>query len=193
MGRSGEIRLIGPGGAGKSTIGALVAERLGLAFFDLDRYFAGRVGDISGYINRNGYDAYARANVAAYWSLCVENHGGGVHALSSGFMTYASDIHPDYPGIRQEIVVNPRTFVLLPSLDRDVCVAETVRRQTARAFGRTPAQEERVIRSRFEIYMAVPARRIETMRPLKTVVDEITSALSPHHGLPGERLYQRSS
>ena len=68
--------------------------------------------------------------------------------------------------------------VLLPSLDRDACVAETVRRQTARPFGGTPAREEAVIRSRFEIYMAVPARKIETMRPLNKVVDEITSALS---------------
>jgi hypothetical protein len=72
-------------------------------------------------------------------------------------------------------------------------VAETVRRQTARPFGRAPAQEELVIRSRFEIYMAAPARRIETMRPLQTVVDEIASALSAHHGPPGGTLYQRSS
>jgi shikimate kinase len=37
------VRLIGPGAAGKSTIGALVAERLGVPFVDLDRHLAGRV------------------------------------------------------------------------------------------------------------------------------------------------------
>ncbi len=54
------IRLTGPGGAGKSTIGALLAERLGVVFVDLDRQFASRVGDISEYIDRHGYDAYTR-------------------------------------------------------------------------------------------------------------------------------------
>jgi hypothetical protein len=92
-------------------------------------------------------------------------------------MTYASDVHPGYSKIRREIEVHPQTFVLLPSLDRDVCVAETVRRQTTRPFGRTPAKEEAVIRRRFETYMALSARKIETMRSLKEVVDEITSAL----------------
>ena len=59
------IRLIGPGGAGKSTIGALLAERLDIAFLDLDRHLVGRVGDISEYIGRHGYDDYARENVEA--------------------------------------------------------------------------------------------------------------------------------
>ena len=175
---SDEIRLIGPGGAGKSTIGALVAERLGLPFLDLDKYLAGRVGDIGEYINGNGYAAYARANIEAYPLLFAGKSRPGVYALSSGFMMYASDVHPNYPKIRREIGVHPHTFVLLPSLDREACMAETVRRQIARPFGRTPAKEEAVIRSRFEIYMAVPARKIETMRSMKEVVDEITSALS---------------
>ncbi|GAC1467144.1 MAG: hypothetical protein PVSMB1_16260 [Gemmatimonadaceae bacterium] len=63
------LRLIGPGGAGKSTTGALLAERLNVPFLDLDRHLAGRVGDITEYINRHGYDAYARENVEAYCSL----------------------------------------------------------------------------------------------------------------------------
>jgi len=43
--------LVGPGGAGKSTIGALLAERLALPFVDLDAWFAARGGDISEYID----------------------------------------------------------------------------------------------------------------------------------------------
>ena len=79
--------------------------------------------------------------------------------------------------VRREIEVDPHTFVLMPSLDRDVCVAETVRRQKARPFGRTEAREEAVIRSRFDTYLAVPGRKIETMRPVAEVVDEIVLAI----------------
>ena len=174
-----QVRLVGPGGAGKSTISALLAARLGGAFVDLDRQLAARVGDISAYLARHGYDAYARENVEMYCVLCRRGEmPPGVVALSSGFMTYAADIHPEYARVRRELVQHPNTFVLLPSLDRDICVAETVRRQIARPFGRTPAKEEAVIRARFEIYRSLPVRTIETMRPAAAVVAEIVAALS---------------
>jgi shikimate kinase len=169
------IRLVGPGGAGKSTIGVLLAERLEVAFVDLDRHLAGRVGDISEYISRHGYDVYARENVETYCSLIRAENRRKVVALSSGFMTYGRDTHPDYSRVCRELEQSPNTFVLLPSIDRDVCVAETVRRQIARPFGRSSAKEEAVIRARFEIYMAMPARKIETMRPAAAAVDEIVA------------------
>jgi len=58
-GRAGamSVTLVGPGGAGKTTIGALLAERLRIAFVDLDRRFEARAGDISEYIDRFGYRA----------------------------------------------------------------------------------------------------------------------------------------
>jgi shikimate kinase len=131
------IRLVGPGGAGKSTIGALLADRLKVMFCDLDWHFPRRFGDISEYIGTFGYDAYARENVVTYCSLFRDPHHPGVAALSSGFMTYAHYTHPDYRRVTHEIKHCPSTFVLLPSLDREVCVAATVRRQAARPFGRS--------------------------------------------------------
>jgi shikimate kinase len=173
-----EIRLVGPGGAGKSTIGALLAKRLEVSFLDLDRHLEGRVGDISEYIGRHGYDVYARENIETYCSMFRGKSRPGVVALSSGFMTYARDIHPEYSRVRRELEEHTSTFVLLPSLDRDVCVAETVRRQIARPFGRSSVEEEAVIRARFDIYMATPMRKIETMRPVAAAVDEIVAALA---------------
>ena len=48
----------------------------------------------------------------------------GVVALSSGFMTYPSDAHPDYGRLRRELEECAQTLVLLPSLNRECCVAE---------------------------------------------------------------------
>jgi shikimate kinase len=173
-----EIRLVGPGGAGKSTVGALLAERLKIAFLDLDRHFTDRVGDISDYIDRQGYIGYARENVETYCSLPVGEDRPNIVAVSSGFMTYAPNIHPEYSRVRRELEQHPNTFVLLPSLERDVCIAETVRRQIARPFGRSSAEEEAVIHARFEVYMSVPVRKIETMGPVGAIIDEIITALS---------------
>jgi len=172
------VQLIGPGGAGKSTIGVQLAERLNVGFLDLDRCLADAVGDIGEYIGRHGYDAYARANVEMYLQVGVHRHGSEVIALSSGFMTYARDIHPEYPRMWSEIERSSSTFVLLPSLNRDTRIAETVRRQIRRPFGRSSSEEEAVILGRFELYMAVRARKIETMRPVPAVVDEIVAALT---------------
>lgn len=177
--RVATIRLVGPGGAGKTSTGALLAERLGVSFLDLDRYLTDRVGDIGKYIDKHGYEAYARANVATYCSVFHNRENPGVVALSSGFMTYACDVHPEYLVVRTEIEQNPTTFVLLPSLDLEVCVAETVRRQVSRPFGRSPAREEAVIRGRYAIYLAIPARKVQTMRANSEVVDEIIAALPP--------------
>lgn len=171
------IRLVGPGGAGKSTIGALLAERLDLTFLDLDRHLAQRVGDIGDYIGRHGYERYARENVETYLSIVRAEMPPGILALSSGFMTYSVNIHHEYPSLRHVIEQSPTTFILLPSVDRDVCVAETVRRQIGRQFGRSASREDAVIRARFEIYMTLPARKIETMLPVVAVIDEIVAAL----------------
>src|SRR3954453_9147365 len=158
-----------------------------MAFLDLDRCLAGAVGDISEYIGLHGYDTYARANVQMYCTVVRDATAPEVIALSSGFMTYAPDIHPEYSRVWGEIERSSSTFVLLPSLNRDACVAETVRRQTRRPFGRSSSEEEVVIRGRFDVYTAVRARKIETMRPVSAVVDEIVAALATQTG-PGTAL-----
>jgi shikimate kinase len=156
------VHLVGPGGAGKSTVGPLLAEQLGVPFFDLDRLFDARFGDISGFIDSHGYQEYVRRNVDTYRALVARAPADGVVALSSGFMIYAADE-----------VRGSRTAVLLPSLDRDRCVAETVRRQLTRPFARSRAREERVIRERFEIYRCLPGRKVATMRSAAAIVEEL--------------------
>jgi shikimate kinase len=170
------VRLVGPGGAGKTTTGALLAARLGVSFVDLDRCFSERVGHISEFIKEHGYDNYARENIENYCWLLLQNRPG-VMALSSGFMTYEPNAHPQYSRVRSEIELCPNTFALLPSFDREVCVFETVQRQIARPFGRSGSKEEVVIRSRFEVYLTMRVRKVETMRPARAVVGELVAAL----------------
>ncbi|HZF66839.1 MAG TPA: shikimate kinase [Gemmatirosa sp.] len=172
------IQLIGPGGAGKSTVGALLARRLGWPSRDLDREFERRHADIDAFIHVHGYAAYARENVATYLEL-IPHLRSAVLALSSGFMTYPATVHPAYDGVRAAIVRSRTTLVLLPSLDRETCVAETVRRQLGRPIcRRDAAAEEAVIRERFGRYLALPAPKVETMRPPDEVVAAIHARLA---------------
>jgi shikimate kinase len=172
------IQLIGPGGAGKSTVGVLLATRLGCPFRDLDREFERRRADIDTFIGVHGYDAYARENVVVYLEL-APHLPGTVLALSSGFMVYPPAVHLTYSALRHTIARSRTTIVLLPSLDRETCVAETVRRQLGRPFGRRdPAREEAVIRERFDRYMDLPAMKVETMRPAHEVAGEIHARLA---------------
>jgi shikimate kinase len=177
------IRLIGPGGAGKSSTGSLLAARLGVRFVDLDERFGATVGDISEYIESQGYDAYAARNVHLYADVIRGAAGREwVLALSSGFMTYRDDIHPAYAHLRRDITASPTTFVLLPSLDFEACVAETVRRQLGRPFGRSAEREEQVIRARFAVHRDLPVTRIETMRPIAEVVEAVVVHIAAQRG-----------
>jgi shikimate kinase len=172
------IRLIGPGGAGKTTVGAMLADRLGFAFVDLDREFAASAGDISRYIDSRGYGAYARQNVELYLTIVSLAEPDNVLALSSGFMTYPSGVHAGYEECRKDIASSPSTFVLLPSLDVEACVTETVRRQLLRPFACSADGEADVIRTRFPIYANLPARKVVTMRSVDEVLDDIVAAIS---------------
>jgi shikimate kinase len=178
------IRLIGPAGAGKSTVGAVLAHLLARPFLDLDRSFVEQRGDIDQFIASDGYQAYACANVEVYRAIVSDKHDG-ILALSSGFMTYPTAIHQHYAELRRDVERSPTTFVLLPSLDLETCVAETVRRQLGRPFSRRgAAREEAVIRDRFGVCVSVPALKIETMRPPAEVAAEIVARLPSNLVVP---------
>ena len=176
------IHLIGPGGAGKTTIGEALAEQLNVPFVDLDTEFIARLGDASAYMDTHGYEAYASQNVSVYAALTVVARPRQVIAMSSGFMTYRHDVHPSYPGLLEKIASSRSTFVLLATLDLETCVAETVRRQLARPFPRSPEREEQVIRTRFPIYAGLPTHKVETMQPVEAVVADLLRILESSQG-----------
>jgi shikimate kinase len=177
------IQLVGPGGAGKTTVGLALANRMGIPFIDLDEQFRVRIGDISDWLELHGYASYANRNVQLYLDILGAFTDTAVLALSSGFMTYALDAHPDYGTICRDIVSSPSTLVLLPSFDYETCVTETVRRQLNRPFSRSAQREEQVIRARFKIFSALPTKKCETTMPINLLVDQLMAQLPPNSSL----------
>lgn len=152
--------IFGPGGAGKSTAGALLAQHLGWRIVDLDHVFAVAHGSISAFIARHGYRHYAACNVAKLAAIARAVETPTVCVLSSGFMTYAEDIDPRYPAMRRAIEAHPLGVLLLPSFDVDECARIIVERQLRRPY--LPGDrdsEERRIRSRFPLFMALRCKR----------------------------------
>jgi len=167
------IHIVGPGGAGKTTVGQALAKRLSIPFVDLDEQFTARAGDISAYLAAHGYEIYAATNVQVYLDTVASLREEVVIALSSGFMTYADNVHPDYASLHRSIAESQSTIVLLPSFDYEACVAETVRRQLGRPFSRSAEREEQIIRARFAAYWELPAKRFETNGPVDALVDDL--------------------
>ncbi len=107
------VHLIGPGGAGKTTTGRLLAGVTGQPFVDLDEEYLKR-RSIDEDIDTEGYEYYARTNVDLYIEISrlADN---AVIALSSGFMLYAHHIHPGVEAIHACLLASPSTVLLLPS------------------------------------------------------------------------------
>jgi shikimate kinase len=168
------VQLIGPGGAGKSTVGPVLAERLGWQFVDLDQQFMVREGDIADCMAAHGYLGYARRNVA----VCREVRGTftapAVLALSSGFMTYPANGIQGYAPLRSAIENDALTALLLPSFELESCVETTVRRQLARPYLRGDrASEAARVRERFAFFMALRCARFRSDEAPEAVASQI--------------------
>src|SRR5215210_6476887 len=68
------IHLVGPGGAGKSTVGSALASRLDLLFIDLDLEFMEHIGDISHHIDHRGYHSYGSENADDAISITLRTY-----------------------------------------------------------------------------------------------------------------------
>ena len=167
------LHLVGPGGAGKTTVGPLLAQQLGWRFLDLDAQYMAREGDIARCIQAHGYAGYAARNIATYVDLRRALTSPTVLALSSGFLTYPAGVDAQYPALRKAIERDPLTALLLPAFALEPCVAAIVQRQLARPYlGGDRAKEERVIRERFARCMALSCARFRSdATPTQTAME----------------------
>lgn len=153
-------QLIGPGGAGKTTVGLLLAQRLGWSFVDQDREFMAREGDVARYMSAHGYLGYARRNLAIHAELRGAVATPTVLALSSGFMTYPVEVGAGYAQVREATERDALTLLLLPSFELERCVEVIVGRQLSRPYlAGDAASEASRIRERFPKLIALRCAR----------------------------------
>lgn len=142
--------LIGPGGAGKSSVGSELALLLKRNLVDLDAEFRRRKGDISAFLASEGYQEYKTQNSIMAADIVAEAASPTVIVASSGFLT------PDNPEpalkANRSLTRACYSVCLLPSRDFARSVRVIVERQLTRPFARDRASEEAVIRRRYLVY-----------------------------------------
>lgn len=170
--------IIGPGGAGKSTCAPLLGKRLGCSCFDLDYEYTLRYGNISEFIDNNGYENYYSNNSKLFENLLCTINPDSVVALSSGFLAY-----PDVDVVNRNSKLLHRNGVsicLLPSDDFEHCVSIIVNRQMNRGFCRSREGQERTIRKRFWIYKECGDIQIYSAESPEIIVQHIIDKLNLH-------------
>ncbi|MRT55404.1 shikimate kinase [Enterobacteriaceae bacterium RIT693] len=183
------VFLIGPDGAGKSTVGKLLASRLGCAAIDLDDEFCDRILNIREFITLNGYERYLEENAKLLKTLLEEADACAVFILSSGFL--ATDIRPDIvEQNRKQVHRAGLSVLLLPSRDYHEALSCIVERQLKRGFGLKRESEVEKFRQRFEQYLPLGDVQIFSMAVPDAIADSIARQLatlrpedpSPAHG-----------
>ena len=142
--------LLGPGGAGKSTLGKALSAHLDWLLIDLDLVFCEQIEIIGPFIARHGYDRYREENLLLAERLVASALRPVVFVTSSGFLA-ADKRSSDYRNAKA-LIATGYAVTVLPSLDEEQATATVVARQLKRGFGFTHGAEEQKFRTRFAIY-----------------------------------------
>lgn len=148
--RSRNLLIIGPGGAGKSTLGPLLAPLLKTHLIDLDYEFGRQVGNISKFISDEGYERYKIRNSQLAKIIVSTSSGPTLLVTSSGFLT--PDNPPHAIKTNRHILAEWYSICLLPSRDLERAIAVIVDRQAHRPFTQARTHEEQTIRARYPTY-----------------------------------------
>ena len=171
------IFLIGPGGVGKSTVGALLASRLGWDLLDLDLIFCDQVGVIGPYIAERGYEAYRSANLDLAESLVLDRDRPTIFVTSSGFLAAPQETDDHRRAL--SVLRTGYSVTLLPSLDTNVATGIVVERQIKRPFGFTAESEADKFRARFGVYREVGDMLVASSDSPLVIADAVAHALGP--------------
>jgi hypothetical protein len=133
------VVLVGPPAAGKSTLGELVAARLGVPFVDIDevgdRYYAEAGWSVARLVERVA--VVGRLAAEREWEPArahavrrvLADHPGAVVSLGAGHTAFTDPGH--LATVRAALADVPHVVLVLPSADRDAALAELRRRCVA--------------------------------------------------------------
>lgn len=139
------IVLTGMPGSGKSTVGKLVAEKLGKKFYDTDEKFEKVNGNITSYIEKNGEPAFRAEEKRIIKELC-ESVAGAVISTGGGAVLDA------------ENVLSLRRNGKIYFLDRDISLIKPTK---SRPLSADRNALEKRYRERYHIYLSTCDKRIE--------------------------------
>jgi len=171
------LYLVGPGNVGKTTVGALVADRLGRPFIDLDQEFMTRVGHIGQLIDQQGYADYRRRNSELLREIVSQADEPTVIALSSGFLVRQG--HSGTDDDQSWLAVTGVTCLLLPSPDVEADVNLIADRAASRPYLKTNRDREiEKYRQRFAEYQAAGAdHTVYSTEPPEVIAEQIVKKI----------------
>ncbi|UJW86328.1 shikimate kinase [Devosia sp. SL43] len=169
------IFLIGPGGVGKSTLGANLARLSGYPLVDLDLEFCQRIAIIGPFIVEHGYEAYRAANLALAQELVGGIERPSIFVTSSGFLV-APPHSSDYQAA-VALIGTGYSIGLLPSLGIAEATDIVVGRQLGRGFGLERETEVTKFQKRFAIYSVLGDMHVVSAAPPDRITKAVTTAL----------------
>lgn len=167
--------LLGPGGVGKSTLGAALAKRLGWHLIDLDQLFCFAIGMIGTVIAEKGYEHYRAENLALA-ERCMEGLDQPVVLVSSSGFLAGPEGSDD---LRRARLLVRRFYglTLLPSLDLEEATDIVVARQVGRGFGFEKAAEDVKFRQRLQIYRQAGDALVVSVADPAIIAQKVVAAL----------------
>ncbi len=169
------IFFIGPASVGKTTVGALLAEKIGYKFIDIDQEFCDRIALIPEYAREFGWDGYREANSKLTDDLIREYPIATVFATSSGYL--ASKEQPHLVEKHVAIISSGTSVLLLPDEDPLRGVDVIVQRQLARWNNITAERERKKFLERFATYKNYGDIKIFSLAPPAIIVEDILRSL----------------
>jgi shikimate kinase len=177
--------LTGLRGAGKTTIGRLLAARLARPFFDTDLLIERDVGEpIATFVARHGWGAFRDAEHAVICRLAAQRDA--VISTGGGALTYARNVEVLKPhGVIILLAADPVVLArrLQRSYARPPLTAETTLEAEMRALW---AQREPLYRGVADVVLAVDAESADAEADFQGKVAALLGLLQPF--LQGERV-----